>query len=65
MGLDERPKNWDVEHRRRARTDTLMLLRTGGGEAQRVSILRDSYAEIPGYHAAEDQRRLRATAARR
>jgi LCP family protein required for cell wall assembly len=26
-----------------------MLLRTGGGEARRVSILRDSYAEIPGY----------------
>lgn len=48
MGLDERPKNWDVE-RSVARTDTLMLLRTGGGEAQRVSILRDSYAEIPGY----------------
>jgi LCP family protein required for cell wall assembly len=48
MGLDERPKNWDVEHGA-ARTDTLMLLRTGGGEAQRVSILRDSYAEIPGY----------------
>lgn len=48
MGLDERPKNWNVE-RGVARTDTLMLLRTGGGEAQRVSILRDSYAEIPGY----------------
>ncbi|MBJ7458892.1 MAG: LCP family protein [Thermoleophilaceae bacterium] len=48
MGLDERPKNWDVA-RSPARTDTLMLLRTGGGEAQRVSILRDSYAEIPGY----------------
>ncbi|MGK2878464.1 MAG: LCP family protein [Solirubrobacterales bacterium] len=48
MGLDERPKNWDVA-RSPARTDTLMLLRTGGGEARRVSILRDSYAEIPGY----------------
>jgi LCP family protein required for cell wall assembly len=48
MGLDERPKNWNVEHGS-ARTDTLMLLRTGGGETQRVSILRDSYAEIPGY----------------
>ncbi|MGH2959333.1 MAG: LCP family protein [Solirubrobacterales bacterium] len=48
MGLDERPKNWNVEHGA-ARTDTLMLLRTGGGESQRVSILRDSYAAIPGY----------------
>jgi LCP family protein required for cell wall assembly len=26
-----------------------MLLRTGGGQAQRLSILRDSYADIPGY----------------
>jgi LCP family protein required for cell wall assembly len=50
MGLDERPKNWKVAHDS-ARTDTLMLLRTGGGEAQRVSILRDSYADIPGYQA--------------
>jgi LCP family protein required for cell wall assembly len=48
MGLDQRPKNWKVAHDS-ARTDTLMLLRTGGGEAQRVSILRDSYADIPGY----------------
>lgn len=48
MGLDERPKNWKVAHDS-ARTDTLMLLRVGGGEAKRVSILRDSYAEIPGY----------------
>jgi LCP family protein required for cell wall assembly len=48
MGLDERPKNWNVV-KSPARTDTLMLLRTGGGEAQRVSILRDSFAEIPGY----------------
>jgi LCP family protein required for cell wall assembly len=50
MGLDERPKNWKVE-RSPARTDTLMLLRTGGGESARLSIPRDSYAEIPGYQA--------------
>jgi LCP family protein required for cell wall assembly len=48
MGLDQRPKNWKVAHDS-PRTDTLMLLRTGGGQSQRVSILRDSYAEIPGY----------------
>lgn len=48
MGLDQRPKNWKVEHGP-SRTDTLMLLRTGGGASQRVSILRDSYAAIPGY----------------
>lgn len=50
MGLDERPKNWKVEHGP-SRTDTLMLLRTGGGQARRLSIPRDSYAEIPGYAA--------------
>ncbi len=50
MGLDERPKNWNAEHGP-ARTDTLMLLRVGGGEARRLSIPRDSYAQIPGYQA--------------
>lgn len=50
MGLDERPKNWNVA-RSPARTDTLMLLRSGGGEARRLSIPRDSYAQIPGYQA--------------
>lgn len=50
MGLDERPKNWKVA-RSPARTDTLMLLRVGGGGAKRLSIPRDSYAQIPGYMA--------------
>jgi LCP family protein required for cell wall assembly len=50
MGLDERPKNWDVD-RSPPRTDTLMLLRSGGGESRRLSIPRDSYAQIPGYAA--------------
>lgn len=50
MGLDQRPKNWNVAHDS-ARTDTLMILRTGGGEARRISIPRDSYAQIPGYQA--------------
>lgn len=50
MGLDERPKNSkEPGAGGPSRTDTLMLLRTGGGEAQRLSILRDSFAEIPGY----------------
>lgn len=50
MGLDARPKNWDTEHGP-SRTDTLMLLRTGGGESRKLSIPRDSYAQIPGYQA--------------
>ncbi|MGH2907207.1 MAG: LCP family protein, partial [Solirubrobacterales bacterium] len=53
MGLDKRPPNSKEPgaHDGPARTDSLMLLRTGGGKAQRLSILRDSYAEIPGYSA--------------
>lgn len=50
MGLDERPKNWNALHGP-ARTDTLILLRTGGGQSRRLSIPRDSYAQIPGYQA--------------
>lgn len=51
MGLDEREKGSKEPGANQGppRTDTLMLLRTGGGEARRLSILRDSYAEIPGY----------------
>jgi LCP family protein required for cell wall assembly len=50
MGLDERPKgSKEPGAGGPARTDTLILLRTGGGEGRRLSILRDSYAEIPGY----------------
>ena len=57
-----------VERRRAARrlleagefrADTLMLIRAGGGTFRKLSIPRDSYAEIPGQSAAEDQRRLR------
>lgn len=51
LGLDKRPKGSkepgaDTVN---ARTDSMLLVRTGGGEAQRLSILRDSYASIPGY----------------
>lgn len=31
------------------RADTLMLIRAGGGSFRKLSIPRDSYAEIPGY----------------
>lgn len=51
LGLDRRPKGSkepgaDTVN---ARTDSMMLVRTGGGESQRLSILRDSYANIPGF----------------
>lgn len=50
MGLDERPKgSKEPGAGGPARTDSLMLIRTGGGESRRLSILRDSYAQIPGY----------------
>lgn len=50
MGLDQRPKSWNTEHGP-ARTDTLMLVRSGGGQGTRLSIPRDSYAQIPGFQA--------------
>lgn len=50
MGLDERPTgSKEPGAGGPARTDSLMILRTGGGEGYRLSILRDSYANIPGY----------------
>ena len=53
LGLDRRPRGSrepgaDTVS---ARSDSIMLLRTGGGTSRRLSILRDSYAEIPGYQA--------------
>ncbi len=41
------------------RADTLLLVRAGGGVFRKLSIPRDTFAEIPGQGAAEDQRRLR------
>jgi LCP family protein required for cell wall assembly len=35
------------------RADTLMLIRAGGGTFNKLSIPRDSYAEIPGYSPAK------------
>ena len=40
------------------RADSIMLLHVGLGSVRKLSILRDSLAEIPG-HGSEDQRRLR------
>ena len=40
------------------RADTLMLIRAGGGAFRKLSIPRDSYAEIPGQSPTENQRRL-------
>lgn len=50
MGLDERPKgSKEPGAGGPARTDSLMVLRAGGGESERLSILRDSLAPIPGH----------------
>jgi LCP family protein required for cell wall assembly len=35
------------------RADTLMLIRAGGGVFRKLSIPRDSYAEIPGYESTK------------
>jgi len=35
------------------RADTLMVIRAGGGSFDKLSIPRDSYAEIPGYQPAK------------
>lgn len=51
LGLDKRPPGSKEPgaSTTSARSDSMLLLRTGGGAAQRLSILRDSYAQIPGY----------------
>jgi LCP family protein required for cell wall assembly len=50
LGSDQRPPN---EHEPGAtgpgRSDSILLLRAGFGSVRRLSILRDSYAEIPGH----------------
>ncbi len=53
LGLDRRPKGSKEPGADTvtARSDSIMLLRTGAGKSNRVSILRDSYAQIPGYQA--------------
>ncbi len=60
LGSDRRQKNSKepgAETTGFGRSDTIMLIRTGGGHAARLSIPRDTVVEIPGHGLAEDQRR--------
>lgn len=52
LGSDRRQKNSKepgAEKSGPSRSDTIMLLRTGGGHAARLSIPRDTVVEIPGH----------------
>ena len=51
IGTDERPKNSKEPgaHSGPSRSDTLMLMRTGGGASARLSIPRDTVVDIPGH----------------
>ena len=52
LGSDRRPKNSKepgAETTGYGRSDTIMLIRTGGGHAARLSIPRDTVIEIPGH----------------
>lgn len=52
LGSDRRQKNSrepGAETTGFGRSDTIMLIRTGGGHAARLSIPRDTVAEIPGH----------------
>ena len=52
LGSDRRPKNSKepgAETTGFGRSDTIMLIRTGGGHAARLSIPRDTVIEIPGH----------------
>ena len=52
LGSDRRPKNSKEPGAETAgfgRSDTIMLIRTGGGHAARLSIPRDTVVEIPGH----------------
>lgn len=53
LGLDKRPPGSKEPgaSTTSARSDSMLLLRTGAGKSRRLSILRDSYAQIPGYMA--------------
>jgi LCP family protein required for cell wall assembly len=53
LGIDRRPRGSKEPGANTAgsRADSIMILRTGGGKSARLSILRDSYAQIPGYPA--------------
>ena len=52
LGSDRRPKNSKepgAETSGPGRSDTIMLIRTGGGHSARMSIPRDTVVEIPGH----------------
>jgi LCP family protein required for cell wall assembly len=52
LGSDRRPKNSrepGAETTGPGRSDSIMLIRTGGGHAARLSIPRDTVVEIPGH----------------
>jgi LCP family protein required for cell wall assembly len=52
LGSDRRQKNSKeprAETSGPGRSDTIMLIRTGGGHAARLSIPRDTFVEIPGH----------------
>jgi LCP family protein required for cell wall assembly len=52
LGSDRRPKSSrepGAETTGYGRSDTIMLIRTGGGHAARLSIPRDTVVEIPGH----------------
>jgi len=52
LGSDRRQKDSlepDAEKTGFGRSDTIMLIRTGGGHSARLSIPRDTAVEIPGY----------------
>ena len=48
IGSDQRPPG-SPEERSSPRADSMMLLRASLGQVRRVSLLRDSLADIPGY----------------
>ena len=52
LGSDQRPKHWHVQQGAKSgpsRADSILLLHVSLGSVQRLSILRDSAAEIPGH----------------
>ena len=57
-GLKEPGAAQDSESGGPVRSDTMMLIRTGGGHTSRLSIPRDTLVDMPGHGLAEDQRRL-------
>ena len=51
LGSDQRPANSKEggAHSQASRSDTMMLIRTGGGASARLSIPRDTVVDIPGH----------------